>query len=63
MGIILLVKGLIRELRTKSSKATLDSQRGIRIEGECQYMAHDTLPDHVQYLSLSSVLCTVVPST
>ena len=37
---ILLVKGLIREFRTKSSKATLDSQRGISVEGECQRMTH-----------------------
>ena len=33
-----LVKSLIREFRTKSSKATLDSQRDIRVE--CQHMAH-----------------------
>ena len=31
--------------------------------GGFQQMAHNTLPDHVQYLSLSSVLCTVVLST
>ena len=40
-----------------------ESEKDIRIEGGCQHMAHNTLPDHVQNLSLSPVLCTVVLST
>ena len=36
-----LVKALLREFRTKSSKATLDSQRSIRVKKEYQHMAHD----------------------
>ena len=46
------------------SEQFLEQNRDLREAHEkCQLMAHNTLPDHVQYLSLSSVLCTVVPST